>query len=151
MIAPADSPDDTNGDYVRVRDQGAADLTAPADTGLYELRYTLDEGRRVLARHRIEVLAADAPLESGASLDAPDRAAAGSTVTVGWTADSPGADPRIALARADQAIFTWITALKVADGAPVQMPMPQEPGAYELRFLDVAGQAVLARKVITVE
>jgi len=105
----------------------------------------------VLARHRFEVLAADAALNFGASLTAPDTAAPGSTIEVSWSVDTPGGDQRITLARGDQAIFTWITAIKTADGPPVMMPLPDAPGSYELRFLDVSKQEVLARKVIVVE
>ncbi|MDX1786376.1 MAG: VWA domain-containing protein [Roseovarius sp.] len=151
-IVPMGSDDDYNkGDYVRVDDNTEAELNAPEQTGFYELRYTLDEGRRVLARHRFEVLAADAALNFGASLTAPDTAAPGSTIEVSWSVDAPGGDQRITLARGDQAIFTWITAIKTADGPPVMMPLPDAPGSYELRFLDVSKQEVLARKVIVVE
>ena len=66
--------------------------------------------------------------------------------------DSNSADQRITLARGNQAIFTWLQAVKITDGATTaQIDLPSEPGVYELRFLDVAGQEVLARKVITVE
>ncbi|MEB8387895.1 VWA domain-containing protein [Rhodobacteraceae bacterium KMM 6894] len=150
-IAPMGSADDTNGDNFRVHDKTEGTLSAPDQPGLYELRYTLNEGAKVLARHTIEVLAADAALNSGAALDAPDRAAAGSTIAVSWSVDATSADQRITIALADQAIFTWITALPAADGPPVQMTLPDAPGVYELRFLDVSNQAVLARKVITVE
>ena len=41
---------------------------------------------------------------------------------------------------------------EITDGAAsAQITLPTEPGVYELRFLDVASQAVLARKPITVE
>ncbi|MEQ9057734.1 MAG: hypothetical protein RLO38_23865, partial [Roseovarius confluentis] len=112
----------------------------------------LREGTRVLARHTVEVLAEDAALNTGAALTAPDSAAPGSTIDVGWQVDSNSADQRITLARGNQAIFTWLQAVKITDGATTaQIDLPSEPGVYELRFLDVAGQEVLARKVITVE
>ncbi|RKF14691.1 VWA domain-containing protein [Roseovarius spongiae] len=150
-IAPMGSDDSVSGDYARVGDASEAELTAPKQTGVYELRYTLDKGRRVLARHRFEVLAADAALTTGAELSAPDAAAPGSTIEVGWTVESESADQRITLARGDQAIFTWITAIRIEGEPPVRMPLPEEPGSYELRFLDLSGQEVLARKVIVVE
>ena len=150
-LAPMGSEDGSKAPYVLVRQKIEADIAAPEDTGLYELRYTLANSTRVVARHAIEVVAADAALNSGAALTAPDTAAAGSTVDVGWTVDAAGGDQRITLARADQAIFTLFTAIKTTEGPPVQMPMPSEPGSYELRFLDVSNQAVLARKVIVVE
>ena len=126
-------------------------LKAPAETGLYEVRYVLNEGKRVMARKQLEVLAADAQLERGASLSAPRTAAPGETIEVGWTVDSESADQRLTVARADQAIFTWVSAVKIAGDSPVRLVLPSEAGDYELRFLDVTTQTVLARKVIKVE
>jgi len=137
--------------YQPVSNRTSVELKAPDETGVFELRYVLREGQRVLAREVIEVVAADAQLESGASLSAPDTAAPGAEVDVGWTVSAESADQRIALAREDQAIFTWVQAVKVEGTPPVKLTMPEAPGTYEIRFLDVTNQAVLARKVIRVE
>ena len=150
-LVPMGTPDGDHAEYFRVRDGSSHDITAPDQPGLYELRYMLNEGRRVMARHTVEILAADAPLSSGASLSAPDSAAAGSQIEVGWSVDSTSADQRITLARADQAIFTWLSATKVDGPPPLSITLPDEPGSYELRFLDVTNQSVLARKVLVVE
>jgi len=150
-LVPVGSDDSIFGDYFRVRTLAEKDIKAPDGTGLYELRYILKEGGRVMVRHTVEVLSADAALDSGASLVAPETAASGSIIEVRWTAPASDGDQRITLAKTDQAIFTWITAIKIKDATSVQMPMPDAPGNYELRFLDVSNQAVLARKVITVE
>ncbi|MGM0741888.1 MAG: VWA domain-containing protein [Pseudomonadota bacterium] len=150
-LVPMGTPDGDHAEYFRVADAGSRDMSAPDQPGLYELRYMLNEGRRVLARHPVEILDADAPLSSGASLSAPDSAAAGSMIEVGWSVDSSSADQRITLARADQAIFTWLSATKIEGEPPLRITLPDEPGSYELRFLDVSNQAVLARKVLVVE
>jgi len=150
-LVPMGTPDGDYAEYFRVGDAGSRDMSAPDQPGLYELRYMLNEGRRVMARHKVEILAADAPLSSGASLSAPDSAAAGSQIEVGWSVESTSADQRITLARADQAIFTWLSATKVEGEPPLRITLPDEPGSYELRFLDVSNQAVLARKVLVVE
>ncbi|MFX0547586.1 VWA domain-containing protein [Roseovarius sp. S1116L3] len=150
-IVPIGTPDEKSGPYVRVGEDTDAKLAAPAETGFYELRYVLNEGRRVLARHAIEVLAADAALQSGASLSAPETAAAGETISVGWTVQNASGDQRISIARADQAIFTWITAIRIDGAPPLSITLPDAPGTYELRFLDIPGQSVLARRIIRVE
>ncbi|MCM2563922.1 hypothetical protein M8756_17540, partial [Lutimaribacter sp. EGI FJ00015] len=149
-IVPAGSDGDS-GDYFRVGDKSQSDISAPETTGLYELRYILNEGKRVMASTSIEVLAEDAALEKGASIDAPETGAPGATIEVTWNVDSESADQRVTLARGNQAIFTWIEAVKTGDGPPVRITLPETAGVYELRFLDVANQAVLARKVIKVE
>ncbi|MEO1138014.1 MAG: VWA domain-containing protein [Pseudomonadota bacterium] len=150
-LVPMGTPDDKSGDYIRVRENATDKLKAPATTGLYELRYVLNAGKRVMARVPVEVLAEDAALNTGAALSAPETGAPGSTIEVTWKVDNDSADQRISLARGNQAIFTWIEAVKIKDATSVQITLPKETGVYELRFLDVANQAVLARKVIKVE
>jgi Ca-activated chloride channel family protein len=139
------------GVYSVVRNQTETELKVPDETGLYEVRYMLREGGRVLARATVEVLGEDAQLSTGAAVDAPDTAAAGASITVGWTIDTPSADQRITVARADQAIFTWISATKITGDPPMQITMPDEPGSYEIRILDLVAKEVLARKTIKVE
>ena len=93
----------------------------------------------------------DAPLQNGATLQAPDSAAAGAEIEVGWNTSRESTDQRITLAEEGQAIFTWITAVSVAGDAPISLTLPDTPGRYELRFLDVSSQEVLARHLIQVE
>ena len=150
-LVPVGSADDAFGVYSQVRDNAAHDLTAPEDTGLYEIRYLLREGSRVLARQTVEILASDAPLASGANLDAPDTAAPGSTIEVSWSTDGAGSDQRITVARSEQAIFTWISATKITGAPPMQITLPDDQGVYEIRLLDLSSQAVLARRIIKVE
>jgi len=150
-LAPMGSGDDDRSNYFAIRDKTVRDMTAPETTGLYELRYILREGGRVLARRPVEVLDKDAPLDTGATLSAPETAAAGSRVAVSWQSDSASADRRITLAVPDQAIFTWISATRIAGAEPVEIALPEAPGAYELRLLDVTNKAVLARRMIAVE
>ncbi|MEM7318899.1 MAG: hypothetical protein AAF408_07735, partial [Pseudomonadota bacterium] len=150
-LVPVGTPDGEFGQYSQVRDKTETDLKMPAETGLYEVRYQLREGNRVLARQSVEVLSADAALDTGASLDAPETAAAGSTISVGWSADTSSADRRITLARGDQAIFTWISAQKITGDPPVDLTLPETAGVYEIRLLDLTNKEVLSRVVIRVE
>ncbi|WP_026379092.1 vWA domain-containing protein [Afifella pfennigii] len=148
-IVPMGSEEGANGDYVRVGGSSEADLPAPGQTGLYEVRYVLAEGKRTLARHTLEVVEENAPLNDGGSLQAPQSGAPGETVQVGWSADGDG-DRRIALARADQADFTWIDAKKAAEAA-LSFTLPDEPGFYEFRLLDIGERKVLSRVTVSVE
>ena len=84
----------------RVENRDNITLTAPAETGLYEIRYVLDEGSKTLASSPLEVVAADAPLDDGAGLSAPASATPGETITVSWTISPDDADRRVALAKA---------------------------------------------------
>ncbi|MEF2554445.1 VWA domain-containing protein [Aurantimonas sp. A2-1-M11] len=149
-VVPMGAEEGRQDGHFRVRDNSEDELRAPAETGMYEIRYVLNEGRRTLARQPIEILAEDASLENGATLEAPDSAVAGTTIDVGWSTTRGSADQRITLARADQAIFTWITAVRIEGDRPVAITLPDAPGGYELRFLDVAKQEILARHAIQV-
>jgi Ca-activated chloride channel family protein len=150
-IVPAGADQGTYSGYVRVRDKLQGDLMAPDAPGLYEIRYVLREGARTLASHALEVVDADATLDDGAGLSAPSRASVGETITVSWSGGAYSADQRIALARADQADFSWIAAHKVEPATSLDLTMPNEAGRYEVRYLDVSGRKVLGRAIVEVE
>ena len=149
-IVPAGAEDGTYAAYIRVNEATQGKLAAPAETGLYELRYMLDHGGRVMARHTIEVVAADAPMDDGAGLVAPATAAPGETITVTWTGGADSPDQRVTLARADQPDFSWISAESAIDRNSLEITLPDAPGSYEVRFLDVAGRTVLGRSIVAV-
>ncbi len=150
-IVPAGADEGQYADYIRVRDKLEGDLKAPAETGLYEIRSVLREGARTLASHDLEVVAEDAPLDDGAGLSAPAQAGVGEIITVAWSGGADSADQRIALARADQADFSWIVAHKVGADKTLQLTMPQEAGSYEVRYLDISGRKVLGRAIVEVK
>ncbi len=150
-LAPMGAADDSFDTYQQVRDKGTTRLNVPEAEGIYELRYMLKANNRVIARQMIEVLGADAALNTGASLSAPESGAAGSVIEVSFEVAADSADQRVTLAKADQAIFTWVSAVKIDRTGAVQITQPDAPGIYELRYLDLSNQAVLARQTITVE
>jgi Ca-activated chloride channel family protein len=150
-IVPAGAAEGAEGKYFRVQSKTEGKLAAPTETGLYELRYVLNEGRRTLASHRFEVVAADAPLDDGAGLSAPAQAGVGETITVTWTGGADSTDQRIVVARADQADFSWIAARKVGADKTLQLTMPAEAGTYEVRYLDVSRRKVLGRSLVVVK
>ncbi|WOC16097.1 vWA domain-containing protein [Pseudochrobactrum sp. MP213Fo] len=150
-IVPAGTAEGKYADYIRVRDARAGDMKAPAETGLYEIRYVLREGARTLASHQLEVVAEDAPLDDGAGLKTPAQAGVNETITVSWSAENGSADQRIAIARPDQADFSWIDALKVGTEKSLELQMPAQAGIYEVRFLDISGRRVLGRSIVEVK
>lgn len=150
-IVPRGTPDGEQSGYRRIQDEDQATFTAPAEPGAYEIRYHLDRGDRVMARRPLEVLAADAPIDEGAGLMVPGTARPGDIVTVSWTIEAGDADRRVALARADAPDFTWITVHHVGDETETVIKLPDEPGQYEVRFLDLQSQSVLGRAMITLD
>ena len=150
-IVPAGADEGTYQDYIRVRDNLEGDFDAPAEPGLYEIRYVLQEGARTVSSLMLEVVGADAPLDDGAGLVLPSQARPGETINVSWSGGADSADQRISLARADQADFSWIEAHRIGEETTLELTMPNEPGRYEVRYLDIGGQAVLGRAIVEVE
>ena len=150
VIVPSGADEGTSQGYRRVENRDNITLTAPAETGLYEIRYVLDEGSKTLASSPLEVVAADAPLDDGAGLSAPASATPGETITVSWTISPDDADRRVALAKADAPDFTWISAHRVGGEQETEITLPDTPGQYEVRFLDISSQSVLGRAIIAV-
>jgi Ca-activated chloride channel family protein len=150
-IVPAGSDDGAYTVFHRVGSSTQRDIAAPEEPGLYELRYVLNEGGITLARHIVEVVEATARLDDGASLSVAGTGALGATVIVTWTGGSDGADQRIALAREDQSLFAWISAQPIDSEGALTFTLPNEPGLYEFRYLDISNQAVLSRAIIDVQ
>ncbi|MFG6539348.1 VWA domain-containing protein [Sulfitobacter sp. CS16] len=150
-LLPMGAKEGETGQYFRAGDRTQGSLKAPSEPGVYEIRYILNEGLRTLASVPLEVVPANAPMDAGAGLSAPETAAPGASITVSWTDGGSGADQRIALARKDQPEFAWITAQKIAEDKSLTLTMPEEPGLYELRFLDISEQALLGRTVVEVK
>jgi Ca-activated chloride channel family protein len=150
-IVPAGADEGSYQGYIRVRNNLEGDLDAPADPGLYEIRYVLQEGARTVSSRTLEVVGTDAPLDDGAGLVVPSQVSTGETITVSWTGSVDSADQRISLARADQADFSWIEAHRIGEETTLELTMPNEPGRYEVRYLDIGGQAVLGRAIVEVE
>jgi len=148
-IVPIGTPDGEQSGYRRVGDADRGTFTAPAAPGAYEVRYHLDHGDRVMARRPIEVLAANAPMDEGAGLVVPATARPGETIVVRWTGGGESEDRRVALARADQADFSWISFASAVGIDSLEIEMPDAPGTYEIRYLDITERAVLGRAIIT--
>ncbi len=130
--------------YTYVREGSPLTLALPADPGAYELRYILDEGRTILAALPFRVT------EVTAELDVPPSAAAGGTLSVGWT--GPGNDrDYVSIARPDQDDGAYRAYTYVREGNPVDLQMPVEPGDYEIRYVQDTGRRALARVPLTVE
>lgn len=150
-IVPAGADEGTYQDYIRVRTDLEGDMNAPAEPGLYEIRYVLQEGDRTVSSRMLEVVGADAPLDDGVGLVVPVQARPSETITVSWSGGADSADQRVSLARADQADFNWIEAHRIGEETTLELSMPDEPGRYEVRYLDISGQAVLGRAIVEVE
>ncbi|WP_306044177.1 VWA domain-containing protein [Nioella sp. MMSF_3534] len=128
--------------YAYTRDGSPASLVMPTEPGEYEIRYFLNQNRRVIARHAITVTAVSATLE------APETAVAGSTVQVIWTGPDYQSDFIGVGAMAEPDRYTNYAYTR--DGSPAALVMPTEPGDYEIRYFVNQDRTVIARHAITV-
>ena len=113
----------------------------PAEPGEYELRYILRQGRTVLATRPIKVTAVEV------TLDAPDEADIGSSVSVNWV--GPGVNGDV-IAVAEVGSKKTINKTLTTRGSPLTVQMPVEPGEYELRYILRQKRTVLATRPIKV-
>ncbi len=142
-VASADMPGNRDVNYSYTRRGTPLDLQMPAYPGEYEIRYVLNDGRRILATRTITVT------EVSATLEAPETAVAGETISVNWTGPDYHNDT-ITVAPASMAGNRNINYAYTRRGAPLDLQMPPMPGTYEIRYVMDQDNRVIARRTITV-
>lgn len=124
-----------------------SDLKLPGAPGEYEVRYVLaaPDGRRVLARAPLTMRDVKVAL----SLDRAS-AVAGSTLSVGWEGPGTPGDyidlvPRGYTKTSGEKSYAY-----TRSGQPVSLPLPGEPGDYDVRYVleTATGRTVKAVKPV---
>ncbi|MFC3447123.1 VWA domain-containing protein [Falsochrobactrum ovis] len=142
-IVPAGADEGKYTNYQRVHDNREAKLIAPADPGLYEARYVLQEGGRTLASTPVEVVAAEV------GIAAPEQVTTGASFTVSWTATvNPNDYVTIVPAGADEGKYTNYQ--RVHDNREAKLIAPADPGLYEARYVLQEGGRTLASTPVEV-
>ena len=142
-IVPRGAEDNEVGNYRRTRDGNPVDVRAPAEPGLYEVRYVLEEGREVLGRTPIELT------ETEIRLEAPDTAAAGASIEVARNATVANND-YVTIVPMGTEDGTLAGYSRTRSGNPLKLTMPPDPGLYEIRYVLEEGRRVLGRTMIEV-
>lgn len=142
-IVAKDTPDGKYGPYTTVNHGSPLKVTAPATAGEAEIRYMTGQGAKVLARRPLRIVAPEV------SITAPAQAVAGSALPVTWTGPANQGDylTVVAAGTKDGLYGNYTTVNK---GSPLEVTMPIEPGAAELRYMTGRGAQVLARRPIRV-
>ncbi|HKL55887.1 MAG TPA: VWA domain-containing protein, partial [Roseovarius sp.] len=142
-IVPMGADEGSHTDYTRVGDNTEGKLQAPADTGMYEIRYVLDEGKRTMASQPIEITAPEV------SVSGPDSALAGSVIPVSWTGAVHGRDYiTIVPMGADEGSHTDYT--RVGDNTEGKLQAPADTGMYEIRYVLDEGKRTMASQPIEI-
>jgi hypothetical protein len=124
-----------------------ATLTAPAEPGVYEIRYFSYNNGEALARVPLEVTAGQV------SLMTPSRISAGSVIEFEWRGpDAPG--DLLFIARPDMASNRYHSSDRqrhaTRKGAPATLVVPAEKGDYEIRYFSYNNATVLTSKPLEV-
>ncbi len=117
----------------------------PPDAGTYEVRYVQNQDFVVLAKQTINLTPVTA------TLSAPDHGTADSTIEVSWTGPDYPAD-YISINAPDviSTHHSHVSHAYTEDGSPLTLQLPEQPGTYEIRYVQEQGFRVLARQIITV-
>ncbi len=117
-------------------------LRMPSEPGAYELRYQLAEEQEIIFRQPITVS------EASVSLTAPAQAEQGQTISIEWSGPDNKGDV-ISVHEAGGDVWS-INRTQTAKGNPLELRMPQDPGAYELRYQLAEEQEIIYRQPITI-
>ncbi|QHQ33767.1 vWA domain-containing protein [Algicella marina] len=141
-IAEAGADEGRYEKYTYTSEGSPLKLSMPAEPGDYELRYVLAKGNATVATRPITLVA------SNASLDGPEEAEAGGSITVTWEGPDNARDYiSIAETGADEGRYEKYT--YTSDGSPLKLALPPEPGDYELRYVLATGNKTLVSRPIT--
>ena len=118
-------------------------VRAASDPGVYEVRYILGRGNRLLAKAPVTVNPVTAEVRPPAS------AATGADLNVPW--QGPGyPEDFVSIARANQPPAAYVNSTPVRQGNPLKLRVPKEPGTYEVRYVLGLGKRLLAKTTITI-
>lgn len=114
-----------------------AALVAPDAPGTYEVRYVTGQDQATLAAVEITVVAAPASLQASGSIGA------GGQLEIAWTGPANGEDLIVvsAVGAPDGEYLDFYYAIY---GSPAVLSAPDEPGAYEVRYMTSQDDATLA-------
>jgi len=121
---------DTNGDGKFDQDDIAkTQIGGPSYEGEYEVRYTLNTPRVILARSPLTVT------DSNYTLRAPDEVPAASKFLVEWSGPAKSADMLFIEKPSLKTAYSKGTRTKLVAGKPAEITAPVEPGDYEIRYV----------------
>ncbi len=124
-----------------VREGNPAKLWLPGDAGVYEVRYVLGRGTKVLARAPLTVNAVTA------TVGAPGAADVAARIEVRWQGPAAEGD-FISLVRPNQPAGAAVVRALVRDGNPARLWLPADAGQYEIRYVLARGAKLLAKAPI---
>ena len=118
-------------------------LKAPDTPGNYEIRYVLNQSKKVLSRTSIKVT------KVIAQLNAPATVKAGAKFQVTWQEPNYGSD-YITIVPAGAKDSEYLDYSYTSKGSPATLKAPVKPGKYEIRYTLNQSRTALARTSIII-
>ena len=140
-IVPKSLPDGQYARYVETTKGSPLRVESPIDVGPAEIRYMSGQGAKVLARRALRTVSPQITLHG------PAQAKAGSTVSIDWTGPKNPGDYLTIVLKSAKDGATQQT-VYVTRGSPVNLAIPPEAGAGEIRYMSGQDNRVLARAPI---
>lgn len=130
--------DGTLGEFAYIRTSREVVLQTPAEPGDYEVRYHQEGVTRSLTRKPIALTRPEVTLE------VPETVTGGAEYTVSWQNAIRSSD-YLVLVRSDNPDAPIGDVLYVRQNSEATLTAPEEPGLYELRYMDEAGDQIVRR------
>ena len=145
-IVPAGTEEGVWADYEYTAAGNPCTLTAPVETGDYEIRYSseAESPNPTMAMTTLSVIPA------GVTLSAPATVAAGSAFDVEWTGPD-GEGDYITIVPSGSEDGAFLSYSYTVSGSPLTLDAPDEPGDYEIRYASDRVAGTFARIGIRVE
>jgi hypothetical protein len=135
--------EDHVGNYADAAKGPPLSVAAPVESGEAEIRYVSGQGRKILARRPLKIVAPET------SLTAPATVIAGSQFSVTWQGPKNLRDylTVVPIGTPDGQYRNYTDTAK---GSPLNLTAPIEPGEAEIRYMTGTHARVLARRGIKV-
>lgn len=140
-IVPAGADAGTLANYRAINKHDSFDLTAPADPGMYEIRYILNVDSRTVASRPLEVA------DPQVTLQTPETALTGAEIPVSW-AGTVNAKDYITIVPMGAEEGTYTNYFPVRDDSSGLLLATADPGMFEIRYIQREGNKTLARATI---
>ncbi len=142
-IVPSDAKPGVYQNYSDASKGSTLTINAPIEPGTYEIRYAAGNGKTILARRPINVVAAVI------ELDAPATAKAGEPVSIRWAGPNNKGDYLTIVVQGTRD-GEYAHYSDTHRGTPATIKAPAKPGPAEIRYMSNQGAKVLARRPIEI-
>ncbi|MCB1122192.1 MAG: hypothetical protein KJT03_11630, partial [Verrucomicrobiae bacterium] len=127
-IAEKDAPSSKYETYAYTKDGSPTNIRVPNVEGAYEIRYISGKDKAIWASRDFKALAPKA------SVEAPKKGVAGSTIPVEWTGPAVQGD-YVCVSEPSSEGGKYVKYQYVREGQKAELRLPDDPGTYEIRYI----------------